>query len=216
MSEEIANDAKFRRAQYNRDYCRTHKDSIRKSRIAARERDPQAYLEKRRAEKRRYREKKRQLRLEELARQPVAPKRTEAEAARNRYHRNPRGRNLWHWNYQKNKRNSDPNFRAYRMVVSAMNRAAQRHKERKPVSDKCRAVVLLGCSWVDFVEHITAQFQPGMNWMNRGRTGWHFDHIKPLSAFDLTDEKQLREACHFTNVQPLWAADNVRKGAKVA
>ena len=216
MSEEIASDAKSRRDKYNRDYYRNHKDSIRQKRIAARERDPQAYMEKRRAAKQRERQKNQQRRIEERAAQPVVPRRTEAEVARDRYHRNARARNLWHWSYQKNKRATDPNFYAYRMIVSAINRAAYRHRDGKPVSDKCRAVVLLGCSWVDFVKHITAQFQPGMNWMNRGRTGWHFDHIKPLSAFDLTDEKQLREACHFTNVQPLWAADNVRKGAKVA
>jgi hypothetical protein len=48
-----------------------------------------------------------------------------------------------------------------------------------------------------------------MTWDNWTTDGWHIDHIKPLaSSFDLTDRKQFLEACHYTNLQPLWAKDN--------
>jgi hypothetical protein len=49
-----------------------------------------------------------------------------------------------------------------------------------------------------------------MSWENYGK--WHIDHIKPLSLFDLEDPEQLKQACHYTNLQPLWAEENIRKG----
>jgi hypothetical protein len=58
-----------------------------------------------------------------------------------------------------------------------------------------------------------------MTWDNYGTAKdggkcWHIDHIKPIAAFDITKKDQ-REACfHFTNLQPLWAEDNLRKGSK--
>ena len=59
-------------------------------------------------------------------------------------------------------------------------------------------------------------FHPGMTWDNLGRYDknrptWHIDHIKPLSLFDLTDNEQVKLACHYTNLQPLWAEENLRK-----
>lgn len=61
--------------------------------------------------------------------------------------------------------------------------------------------------------HLEAQFQAGMSWDNYGE--WHIDHIKPLASFDLEDTDQLKLACHYTNLQPLWAKDNLSKGAKM-
>jgi hypothetical protein len=54
-----------------------------------------------------------------------------------------------------------------------------------------------------------------MTWENWAHRGWHLDHIRPLASFDLTDESQLKEAIHYTNLQPLWAEDNIRKHAKI-
>lgn len=54
-----------------------------------------------------------------------------------------------------------------------------------------------------------------MSWENYGKNGWHLDHIIPLSAFDLTDPEQLKIACHYTNIQPLWARDNLVKSNKI-
>ena len=69
-----------------------------------------------------------------------------------------------------------------------------------------------GCS-IDFlVKHIEKQFKNGMNWENRNK--WHIDHIKPCAKFDLTDTKQQLECFHYTNLQPLWAVENIKKGAR--
>jgi hypothetical protein len=62
-------------------------------------------------------------------------------------------------------------------------------------------------------QHLEAQFTDGMSWDNYGRDGWHIDHIRPCASFDLTDPEQQRQCFHYTNLQPLWAADNIRKGA---
>lgn len=48
-----------------------------------------------------------------------------------------------------------------------------------------------------------------MSWDNYGK--WHIDHIKPLADFDLSDPKQFKEACHYSNLQPLWAEENHKK-----
>jgi len=76
------------------------------------------------------------------------------------------------------------------------------------------AIKDLGCSILELQTHLESQFQPGMTWENWTKDGWHIDHIRPLSSFDLTDPEQLRQACHYTNLQPLWAADNLSKGAR--
>lgn len=73
----------------------------------------------------------------------------------------------------------------------------------------------LGCSVDEFRIHIEKQFQLGMSWDNYGLYGWHLDHIIPLSSFDLTNREQLLQACHYTNYQPLWAIDNLRKSNKI-
>jgi hypothetical protein len=73
---------------------------------------------------------------------------------------------------------------------------------------------LTGCTVPELRQHLQAQFTDGMNWSNYGRTGWHIDHIRPCASFDLADPKQQRQCFHYTNLQPLWAADNIRKGGK--
>jgi hypothetical protein len=77
------------------------------------------------------------------------------------------------------------------------------------------AVDDLGCT-VDFLKsYIESLWQPDMTWENYTIHGWHIDHIKPLASFDLSDPEQLKQACHYTNLQPLWAIDNLKKSDKI-
>lgn len=70
---------------------------------------------------------------------------------------------------------------------------------------------LTGCTWEQVRNHLENQFQPGMTWDNHGIHGWHIDHIRPCASFDLTDPEQQKQCFHYTNLQPLWAKDNLAK-----
>ncbi len=72
---------------------------------------------------------------------------------------------------------------------------------------------LIGCTVAELKKHMGSQFKDGMNWDNYGVYGWHIDHIKPCAVFDLKDIEQQKECFHYTNLQPLWAKDNLNKGA---
>ena len=69
----------------------------------------------------------------------------------------------------------------------------------------------VGCSPKELVAYLEEQFLEGMDWTNHGVHGWHIDHIQPCASFDLTDPEQQRQCFHYTNLQPLWAEDNLRK-----
>ncbi len=73
---------------------------------------------------------------------------------------------------------------------------------------------LLGCNMAAFRERFESLFLPGMTWENQGK--WHIDHIIPCSAFDLTIFEEQKKCFHYTNLQPLWAKDNMSKGDKTA
>ena len=68
--------------------------------------------------------------------------------------------------------------------------------------------------------HLESRFEPGMTWDNYGNPNgdhtdcWHIDHIIPCAAFDLTDPIEQKQCMHYSNLQPLWAKDNLMKGSK--
>src|SRR3546814_5744253 len=72
-----------------------------------------------------------------------------------------------------------------------------------------------GYTVADLMAHLERQFLPGMSWDNRGQL--HIDHIRPLCSFEFTspDDPQFREAWALTNLRPLWARDNLRKGGRL-
>jgi len=115
---------------------------------------------------------------------------------------------------------SDPGF-AIKVRLSSRLRDRQKgmakkvskniHKTLKAGAPNSPTFRFLGYSSEDLMVHLGRQFTKGMSWGNMG--DWHIDHRRPLAVFDLEDEQELREAWSLTNLQPLWAWDNMAKGA---
>lgn len=69
-----------------------------------------------------------------------------------------------------------------------------------------------GCDYIEFKLYIENQWITGMSWENYGKV-WHIDHILPLAGYNLEDPTEYQEACNYLNLQPLYVADNLKKGA---
>lgn len=126
------------------------------------------------------------------------------------YHRNyDRSRNSKRREYIRNRLRTNPEFRLRHYLRSRLWRPLL------GVTKSAKTAVLLGCSIPELREHLEKQFRPGMTWENYGPV-WHVDHIKPCAAFNLVDPEQQRICFHWTNLQPLFAAENIAKGDKYA
>ena len=118
--------------------------------------------------------------------------------------------------YQKNKnkiniqilikKKNDPIFKLQSHYRSKLNKILGSKKDGKTFD-------IIGCTPQFLKEHLENQFTDGMNWDNHGLFGWHIDHIIPLSSANT--EEELYKLCHYSNLQPLWAEDNLRKGNKI-
>lgn len=69
----------------------------------------------------------------------------------------------------------------------------------------------LGCSWIFLRDYLAEKFTDGMSWENYG--DWHVDHVIPLAS--AKSKEELIRLWHYSNLQPLWASDNISKGAKM-
>lgn len=112
--------------------------------------------------------------------------------------------------YVKRRKEYDPTFRlsvAMRSMVSSIVRKSTKNPRAKTFE-------LVGCSPEELRKHLESKFKDGMSWENYGRHGWHVDHIRPIASFSLEDEQQQRECFNWRNLQPLWASENYKKGAR--
>lgn len=110
--------------------------------------------------------------------------------------------------YLKKRRQSDI---AFRIRCNLRSRLAMALKSTVKSGS---AIKDLGCTIPELKQYLESRFVEGMTWENWSRSGWHIDHIMPLTAFDLSNRQEILRACHFTNLQPLWSKDNQRKGGK--
>jgi hypothetical protein len=70
---------------------------------------------------------------------------------------------------------------------------------------------LLGCDIKFLKQYLEENFKEGMSWENYGRMGWHIDHKQPCSSFDLTKTEEQQKCFHYSNLQPLWWNENLKK-----
>lgn len=110
---------------------------------------------------------------------------------------------------RKYRRRADPQYALKERVRSRIRMAL---KDAHIVKSH-KTVDLIGCSYCFFKEHLENQFKDGMSWDRPN--SFHIDHIRPLASFDLTDPEQQKAACHYTNLQPLYPEENLRKGARI-
>jgi hypothetical protein len=97
-------------------------------------------------------------------------------------------------------------------IIAAARRSARRAAKYAGQSKPHGSFALLGTDLETFKAHIEAQFTEGMSWEKMGRE-IHIDHKIPLASGRTPEE--IWGLCHYTNLQPLWAEDNLRKGAKL-
>jgi hypothetical protein len=108
--------------------------------------------------------------------------------------------------YEYSRLKNDVGFKLRKILRKRLTEAVKNnHKSGSAVRD-------LGCLIPELKIHLEFKFTEGMTWGNYGK--WHIDHIRPLSSFNLTNPNELKTACHYTNLQPLWAKDNLTKSNK--
>ena len=109
--------------------------------------------------------------------------------------------------YAKNKLKTNSLFKLTSSVRNAIGNSIRSNGYTK----KSRSYKILGCSFEEFKIHLERQFTKGMTWEKLGE--WHLDHIYPVSL--AKDEDEIIKLNHYTNFQPLWAIDNIKKGNKI-
>jgi len=108
--------------------------------------------------------------------------------------------------YRNNRYKTDPMYALTERTRSLICKSLR----NKGYSKRSRTHEILGCSFYQFKTHLESQFKQGMSWENRHL--WHIDHRKPLAT--AKTEQEILKLNHFTNLQPLWAEENLKKGAR--
>lgn len=109
--------------------------------------------------------------------------------------------------YNKTRRETD-------ILFNLRNNISHRVREFlkvKNITKNNKTFEIVGCSPQFLSEYLQKQFVDGMTWENRSE--WHIDHIIPLSS--AKTEEEIYKLCHYTNLQPLWAEDNLKKSNKI-
>lgn len=125
-----------------------------------------------------------------------------------RYHRNKKEINRKAVIRNNNRKKVDPIYR-----LTCIFRSKLWAYVRRP--DKLPMWELIGCSGHQLREHIERLFAAGMTWANygKGRDKWNIDHKRPIASFDLTKPEDQKACWHFSNLQPMWELDNLKKRA---
>ena len=109
----------------------------------------------------------------------------------------------------KEKHKNDPRYKT-------VNNLRRRLKHLLDGTQKSEhTLTIIGCSRTELVAYLQSKFKIGMNWNNYGFRGWHIDHIIPCSTFDFTKLEEQKKCFHYTNLQPLWWYENLKKGNRL-
>ena len=110
---------------------------------------------------------------------------------------------------RKIRRKRDVGFRIEDSLRARVKNAIKRNSKSGSTKN------LIGCDSQTLKSHLESKFTTGMTWENYGLHGWHIDHIRPCASFDLSIPEEQRKCFHYTNLQPLWAVDNLSKSDRL-
>jgi hypothetical protein len=116
---------------------------------------------------------------------------------------NENNKKYYHYKY-----NNDINYKIRILLRGRFQKAVSRNSKQTSVLN------LIGCTIEELKIYISKKFLVDMSWENYGK--WHIDHIKPCSSFDLTKLSEQQKCFHYSNLQPLWAKDNIKKSNKLS
>ena len=162
-------------------------------------------LKKARAYEKHYYAQNRQMILDRVKARAKERKPSDISARKDYYQRTKPYRRK----YQAKKYKTDPEYKLASCVRSRLRHALFGAKKSS------NTFKLIGCTKEELKAWLESKFKPGMTWENHGRFGWHIDHIRPCSSFDLSKPDEQAVCFHYTNLQPLWAYENLSKSDKV-
>ena len=118
-------------------------------------------------------------------------------------------RNKWQRIYYKARRKIDPKFKLNKNISIAIYRSLKDNKNGRHWEQ------LVGWTLDELKIHLERQFRGSMGWINYGE--WEIDHRIPISAFnfDCSDHIDFRRCWALSNLQPLWAKENLSKNDKL-
>lgn len=145
-------------------------------------------------------------------------KEKQAQYDRRYYLKNRESRKEYAKQYRKENRKKLASYcrERFKTDIQYRMRRLLRSRLKRAIGNNCKtgsAIKDLGCSLAELKVYLESQFTLGMSWEKLGEI--HIDHKVPLSSFDLMDRSQYLRAAHYTNLQPLWARDNLKKGAQI-
>jgi hypothetical protein len=121
--------------------------------------------------------------------------------------RNKKWRTDYNREYSKKRKKEDILF----YIKSKMRTRLHIFLDIRNITKKNQTFKIVGCTPEELKVHLENQFTEGMSWDNKNL--WHIDHILPLSS--AKTEEEIYKLCHYSNLQPLWAEDNLKKGSKI-
>tara|TARA_A100001015_G_C14993534_1_gene715117 strand:+ start:275 stop:964 length:690 start_codon:yes stop_codon:yes gene_type:complete len=132
---------------------------------------------------------------------------------KNKYRKSSKGKETLRTYYRK-RRKTDPVFK---LIGNIRNRLNQ-YLKASNITKTNSTFKIVGCTPEYLKKYLEKQFYANpktnepMTWENYSLKGWHVDHIKPLDNAETSED--LEELCYYTNLQPLWADENIKKSNK--
>lgn len=119
-----------------------------------------------------------------------------------------------HTAYVKERKQRDPQFKLTRALRSRFKIALKKNVKTGSAVDDMGCTVDECKSYLESLFYNNPKTQEPMSWENHGKGSWHIDHIIPLCQFNLTNPSEMKKACNYKNLQPLWEEEHKIKTIK--